>query len=76
MKVTFLYKRKPPEITKFGIFQDNENAHFFPETAHSAIMRIDQHRPVDGLGAFAATRASLGKIKVHRRFVTGISRKI
>ena len=42
---------------------DNKNAHFCPETAHSAIMRIDQHRPVGGLGAFAARGASLGVIK-------------
>ena len=42
---------------------DNKNAHVCPETAHSAIMRIDQHRPVGGLGVFAATGASLGKIK-------------
>ena len=42
---------------------DNKNAHVCPETAHSAIMHIDQHRPVGGLGLFAATRASLGVIK-------------
>ena len=42
---------------------DNKNAHVCPETAHSAIMRIDQHRPVGGLGAFAARGASLGVIK-------------
>jgi len=42
---------------------DNKNAHVCPETAHSAIMRIDQHRPVGGLELFAATRASLGVIK-------------
>ena len=41
---------------------DNKNAHVCPETAHSAIMRIDQHRPVGGLGVCAATRASLGEI--------------
>ena len=42
---------------------DNKNAHVCPETAHSAIMRIDQHRPVGGLGLFAATEPSLGVIK-------------
>ena len=42
---------------------DNKNAHVCPETAHSAIMRIDQHRPVGGLGAFAARGAILGVIK-------------
>ena len=42
---------------------DNKNAHVCPETAHSAIMRIDQHRPVGGLALSAATGASLGVIK-------------
>ncbi len=42
---------------------DNKSAHVCPETAHSAIMRIDQHRPVGGLWLTAATRASLGVIK-------------
>ena len=42
---------------------DNKNAHVCPETAHSAIMHIDQHRPVGGLALSAATGASLGVIK-------------
>ena len=42
---------------------DNKNAHVCPETAHSAIMRINQHRPVGGLALSAATGASLGVIK-------------
>ena len=45
------------------LISDNKNAHVCPETAHSAIIRIDQHRPVGGLGLFAATWASLGVIK-------------
>ena len=42
---------------------DNKNAHVCPETAHCAIMHIDQHRAVGGLAISAATMASLGEIK-------------